>query len=51
MCNSMPSFKPLLNKSPSKNLFQTKKSYNKTMNNFDRKIESYVNKKLNKTIS
>ena len=51
MCNSMPSFKPLLNKSPSKNLFQTKKSYNKTMNNFDRKIESYVNKKLNKTIA
>ena len=51
MCNSMPSFKPLLNKSFKKSirpkLFQTKKTPNKTMNNFDKKLDSYINNKLN----
>ena len=47
MCNSMPSFKPLLNKSFKKSIFQTKKTPNKTMNNFDKKIDSYINNKLN----
>ena len=49
MCNSMPSFKPLLNKSFKKSIFQTKKTPNKTMNNFDKKIDSYINNKLNNT--
>ena len=47
MNNSMPSFKPLINKTFNKNIFQTKKKYDYT-NNFDKKLESLIDKKLKK---
>jgi hypothetical protein len=49
--NSMPSFKPLVNKNFNRHLFQNKKSNDKTRNNFDKNIESYKSKKSNKAIN
>ena len=45
MSNSMPSFKPLLNKNLNKNIFQPKKKYNHVCS-FDKQLEEIIDKKL-----
>ena len=56
ICNSMPSFKPLLNKDFNKNKFKVNKKYinnsktNRTIRN-NKKLELYMNDKLNRSKS
>ena len=45
MCNSMPSFKPLLNKNLNKNIFNPKKKYNH-VSSFDKQLTQLIDKKL-----
>ena len=45
MSNSMPSFKPLLNKNLNKNIFHPKKKYNH-VSSFDKQLEQLIDKKL-----
>ena len=46
MCNSMPSFKPLLNKNFKKNIFNMKKTYNNSTNKTNKQIELYIKQKF-----
>ena len=51
ICNSMPSFKPLLNKSVKKNVFSPKKKNNKSTKKLSEKYDLLIKAKLNKSKS
>ena len=48
MCNSMPSFKPIINKSFKKSIFIDKNKFNKSSNKINKRLELLIEKKLNK---
>ena len=51
ICNSMPSFKPLLNKSFKKSKFNIKKKYIKNKKKFSQKLDLLIKSKLKKSKS
>ena len=50
ICNSMPSFKPLLNKGFKKSVFQNNKIIENSKNNYNNSIEKQIEKKKKKKI-
>ena len=48
MCNSMPSFKPIINNSFKKSIFIDKNKFNKSSNKINKRLELLIEKKLNK---
>ena len=51
ICNSMPSFKPLLNKSFKKSIFSAKKKNNKNKMKLSQKLDLLIKSKLNRSKS
>ena len=48
MCNSMPSFTPLINKNLNKTIFQKKQKISNSSSKFDKILDSLLEKKLNR---